>query len=244
MPGDRRTDVTDDVAGSAGGAGDDTDDGTAGDPDGNVAGDAANDSAGANGDGRPARYDRLERHETPGTRNSLRFWTDAKSPLAVARNYLLVWLVRLSPSLRLKNWVLRRIGVDVGDGASWGLEATPDVFWPERITVGADAIVGYDAVLLCHEFLQDEYRVGDVVVGDRAMLGAKVTVLPGVHIGEDAQVAANSLVADDVPAGQTVAGVPAEPVERDVVDEPSARGDAGTADRSDADSAAGDDAAR
>ncbi|WP_425499723.1 acyltransferase [Halorarum halobium] len=167
------------------------------------------------GSGGPARYDRLERHPTPGGRNSLRFWTDAKSPVRVALNYLVVWLIRISPSLRAKNWLLRRLGADVGEGVSWGLEATPDVFWPERISLGEDAIVGYDSVLLCHEFLQDEYRVGDVVVGDRAMLGANVTVLPGVHVGDDAQVAANSLVADDVPDGETVAGVPAEPVRRE-----------------------------
>ncbi|UIP01272.1 acetyltransferase [Halobaculum sp. CBA1158] len=156
----------------------------------------------------------MDRHPTPGGRNSLRYWTDAKSPIRVALNYLAVWLIRISPSLRLRNWLLRRLGATVGSGVSWGLEATPDVFWPERIEVGEDAIVGYDSVLLCHEFLQDEYRLGDVVVGDRAMLGAKVTVLPGVEIGDDAQVAANSLVADDVPAGETVAGVPARPVER------------------------------
>ncbi|WP_425601396.1 acyltransferase [Halobaculum magnesiiphilum] len=192
---------------------DDEVDGGGGDP-GDDAGDAGGD-IGGDGNERPARYDRLERHPTPGGRNSLRHWTDAKSPVRVALNYLAIWIIRVSPSLRLKSWLLRRLGATVGAGVSWGLEATPDVFWPERITLGEDAIVGYDSVLLCHEFLQDEYRLGDVVVGDRAMLGAKVTVLPGVRIGEDAQVAANSLVADDVPPGATVAGVPAEPVERD-----------------------------
>ena len=175
---------------------------------------ADDDVTGADRDGGPARHERLERHPTPGGRNSLRYWTDAKSPLTVAHNYLVVWLIRISPSLRLKTWLLRYLGATVGDGVSWGLEATPDVFWPERVTLGDDAIVGYDSVLLCHEFLQDEYRLGDVVVGDRAMLGANVTVLPGVHVGADAQVAANSLVADDVPPGTTVAGVPAEPVGR------------------------------
>jgi len=93
-----------------------------------------------------------------------------------------------------------------------GLESTPDVFWPERITVEDDAIIGYDATLLCHEFLQDEYRLGDVVVEDRAMIGAGAIVLPGVTVGEGARVAANSLVAEDVPPGTTVAGVPAEVV--------------------------------
>jgi len=160
-----------------------------------------------------SRHDRLDRHPIPGPRNSLRRWPDAKHPLRVALNYVVIVLARICPSLRAKNWLLGRIGVTVGTGASWGLESTPDVFWPELITVGEDAIVGYDATLLCHEFLQDEYRTGEIVVGNRAMIGAGTVVLPGVTIGEDAQVAANSLVVEDVPAGGTVAGVPAEPLD-------------------------------
>jgi acetyltransferase-like isoleucine patch superfamily enzyme len=78
------------------------------------------------------------------------------------------------------------------------------------ITIKDDAIIGYDAVLLCHEFLQDEYRTGEIVIGKEAMIGAKAVILPGVHIGEEAQVAANSLVTRDVPPETTVGGVPAE----------------------------------
>ncbi len=162
--------------------------------------------------GTDSRRSRLERHPTPGPRNSLWSWPDAKSPLAVVRNYVVIVLVRISPSLRLKNWLLRRIGVTVGTGVSWGLESTPDVFWPDRITVGDDAIIGYDATVLCHEFLHEEYRLGDVVIEERAMIGAGAVVLPGVTVGEGARVAANSLVVADVPPGTTVAGVPAEVV--------------------------------
>jgi len=161
-----------------------------------------------------SRTERLDRHPTGGPRNSLWSWPDAKSPLVVVRNYVVIVLARVCPSLRLKNWLLRRIGVSVGTGVAWGLESTPDVFWPERITVGDDAIVGYDATLLCHEFLRDEYRLGDVVVEEGAMIGAGAVVLPGVTVGEGAQVAANSLVAADVPPKTTVAGVPAEVVSR------------------------------
>jgi acetyltransferase-like isoleucine patch superfamily enzyme len=156
------------------------------------------------------RHDDLSRHDTSGTRNSLWSWPAAKAPLRVLYNYLLVVLARLLPSLRARNWCLRRLGIDVAPGVAWGLEATPDVFWPELITLGPEAIVGYDATLLCHEFLQDEYRTGEVIVGERATVGAGAIVLPGVEIGAGARVAANSLVDDDVPAGTTVAGVPAE----------------------------------
>jgi acetyltransferase-like isoleucine patch superfamily enzyme len=168
---------------------------------------------------RPPRRERIDRHPTPGTNNSLWSWTTAKHPLRVVWNYLLVWLVRLAPSLRLRNWTLRRLGATVGPGVSWGLEATPDVFWPELITVEPHAIVGYDATLLCHEFLQAEYRTGEVVVGERAMIGAGAVVLPGVEVGAGARVAANSLVDADVPPETTVAGVPAEVVSAAPADE-------------------------
>jgi len=175
-----------------------------------------------------SRHGELSRHPTTGPRNSLWQWPEAKHPLRVMVNYAVIVLCRISPSLRLKNWLLRRLGTTVGEGATWGLESTPDVFWPELITVGEDAIVGYDATILCHEFLQDEYRTGEVVVGDRAMIGAGAIVLPGVEIGADAQVAANSLVAEDVPEGTTVAGVPATPLgaggDTDVADEPNSEG--------------------
>ncbi len=162
---------------------------------------------------RTREHRRVDRHPTPGPRNSLQRWTDAKHPLRVAFNYALIVAARHSPSLRLKSWLLRRTGVTVGAGVSWGLESTPDVFWPELITVEDDAIIGYDATLLCHEFLQDEYRTGEIRIGERAMVGAGAVVLPGVEIGADAQVAANSLVAGDVPPGETWAGVPAEPID-------------------------------
>ena len=168
-------------------------------------------TATVNGD--TSRHDRLRRQPTPGPANSLSHWTSARNPLRVAISYVLVWIARTAPSLRLRRWCLRRIGVTVGTGVSWGLEATPDVFWPDLITIGDHAIVGYDATLLCHEFLQDEYRTGEIVIGERAMIGAGAIVLPGVRIGAGASVAANSLVTRDVPAGETVAGVPAEPVD-------------------------------
>jgi acetyltransferase-like isoleucine patch superfamily enzyme len=160
-----------------------------------------------------ARHERVVSHATPGPHNSLHRWYRARNPLRVVFNYVVIVVCRISPSLVLKRWLLRRIGVTVGPGVAWGLESTPDVFWPDRVTVEADAVIGYDATLLCHEFLQDEYRTGEILVGERAMIGAGVTVLPGVEIGPDARVAANSLVAADVPPGATVAGVPATRVD-------------------------------
>ena len=163
---------------------------------------------------RNSRHDRITATATPGPTNSLQHWTDARNPLRIVLNFLAVQLIKFSPILRVKTWLLRRLGADVGADVSLALAATPDVFWPELITIEDDAIVGYDATILCHEFLREEYRTGEVLIGEGAMVGAEAVILPGVHIGEDARIAANSLVAEDVPAGATVAGVPAERVDR------------------------------
>ncbi len=157
------------------------------------------------------RRERLTSHPTPGRGNSLHRWYEIRNPLRVTMNYIVILLCRISPSLRLKRFLLRRLGVSVGSGVAFGLESTPDVFWPELVTVEDDAVIGYDATLLCHEFLREEYRTGAVVIREGAMIGAGAIVLPGVEVGENAQVAANSLVTEDVPPETTVAGVPATP---------------------------------
>ena len=189
---------------------DDPDDGTGTEAERGARPDDGRESTG--GSARPDRHAATTVHATRGPKNSLQHWLEARSFVRICLNYAVIVLARIAPSLRLKTWLLRRIGVTVGDGVSWGLESTPDVFWPELITVEDHAIIGYDVTLLCHEFLQDEYRTGAVVVGERAMIGAGAIVLPGVEIGAGAQVAANSLVTDDVPPDATVAGVPAEEV--------------------------------
>lgn len=51
---------------------------------------------------------------------------------------------------------------------------------------------------------------GNIVVGDGVWIGFACTILPGVHIGKGAIIAAGSVVTKDVPADSLVAGVPAE----------------------------------
>ncbi len=157
-----------------------------------------------------SRHQRLTRFPTLGTQNSLWMWTSFRNPLLVTFNFTIIYLARYSPSLRVKNWLFRRIGMTIGSGVSWGLESTPDVFWPELITIGDNTIIGYGATILCHEFLQDECRIGDVIIGERTMIGAGSIILPGIHIGNNVQVGANSVVTKDIPDGSIVAGVPAK----------------------------------
>jgi len=109
----------------------------------------------------------------------------------------------------MKNWLYRHLlHMKVGERTAFALKVVPDTMFPERISVGDDTIIGYNTTILAHEYLIDEYRLGDVKIGSRVMVGANSTILPGVTIGDDAVVSAMTLVNRDVPAGAMVGGNP------------------------------------
>jgi acetyltransferase-like isoleucine patch superfamily enzyme len=66
-------------------------------------------------------------------------------------------------------------------------------------------------------------KTAPVVIGRSVWICAKATVARGVHVGERAVVAANSLVLEDVPPGQLASGVPAVVV-RPLANEPAPLG--------------------
>jgi acetyltransferase-like isoleucine patch superfamily enzyme len=147
-------------------------------------------------------------------KNSLQYWWKAAHPAKVIRNFIIIFLARFTPSMKLKSLLYRSVGVKVGPHVSVGLMAMFDVFFPEEITIGANCVIGYNTVILGHEFLIEEWRRGPVVIGDNVIIGANCTILPGVRIGDGAAISAMSLVNKDVPAGMAVGGVPISPLGR------------------------------
>ena len=55
---------------------------------------------------------------------------------------------------------------------------------------------------------------GEVVIGNNVWIGDKVSVLSGVHIGNNVIVAANAVVTKDIPDNCMVAGVPARIIKK------------------------------
>ncbi|MEM7140176.1 MAG: acyltransferase [Actinomycetota bacterium] len=58
----------------------------------------------------------------------------------------------------------------------------------------------------------DDWELVTTIVERGASIGSGATILPGVRIGARSLVAAGAVVTRDVPAGATVAGVPARPM--------------------------------
>ncbi len=165
------------------------------------------------------RNARLTSHPAPDGVNSLWSWRRWVPLHQVMLNFAVIYACRTLPSLRWKNRLYRMIGVKVGPHVSAGLGSTIDVFFPRLIQLGENSIIGYNTVILAHEFLRDELRTGPVVVGKDVMIAANVTILPGVVIGDGATVSACSLVNRDVPAGAVVGGVPIRRLDSPTVDD-------------------------
>lgn len=87
-----------------------------------------------------------------------------------------------------------------------------------KVEIGAETMIGPNCYITDHDH---DYATGDAPgngglvsaatrIGRRVWLGAGVTVLKGVTIGDDALVGAGSVVTKDVPERAVAVGVPAK----------------------------------
>lgn len=127
----------------------------------------------------------------------------------VVKNFLIIQVARYTPFLAMKNWMYRKfLHMNVGDQTAFALMVMVDIMFPEKIKVGKNSVIGYNTTILAHEYLIEEYRLGEVLIGDEVLIGANTTILPGVTIGDRAVVSAGTLVHKNVPAGAFVGGNP------------------------------------
>ena len=83
------------------------------------------------------------------------------------------------------------------------------------ITIGDRTLIGPGCHIICtnhaldaKERLRGLFDNRPVGIGARVWLGANVTVLPGVTIGDEAVIGAGSVVTKDIPAGVIAVGNP------------------------------------
>jgi serine O-acetyltransferase len=77
------------------------------------------------------------------------------------------------------------------------------------VRVHADTKLGADCAIHGVCTIGAGPRPGGAVIGDHVVIGCHASIIGAVTIGDDATVAANSLVINDLPAGCTAIGVPA-----------------------------------
>jgi sugar O-acyltransferase (sialic acid O-acetyltransferase NeuD family) len=81
------------------------------------------------------------------------------------------------------------------------------------VLVNTLAVVHHDVVVGDYaEIAPGAKLLGGCIVNEGAFIGANAVVLPKITVGANAIVGAGAVVTHDVPAGTTVAGCPAKPI--------------------------------
>ena len=83
---------------------------------------------------------------------------------------------------------------------------------PPLTELGANCIVGHDAVLYCHAIEGGHFSLSRIRVGDNVTIGATAVIMSGVRIGDGAIVSAGAVVLKDtqIGPGEVWGGVPAK----------------------------------
>ena len=85
-----------------------------------------------------------------------------------------------------------------------------DDFYPELITIKNNSSIGWRVNILTHEFTNEYFKFGKVVIEQNVLIGAFSTIRCGVTIGKNSIVAMGSLVLKDIPPNEVWGGVPAK----------------------------------
>jgi serine O-acetyltransferase len=132
-------------------------------------------------------------------RTAHRLWRHGLRLPARLLSHLGRWLtgIEIHPAARIG----RRLVIDHGMGVVIGetAEIGDDVYLYHQVTLGGTSTARGKR----HPTL-----------GSNVIVGAGAKILGAITVGDNARVGANAVVVRDVPAGETVVGIPARPVER------------------------------
>lgn len=90
----------------------------------------------------------------------------------------------------------------------------------EKIEIGENVAISHDVTIMdsdAHEGLWKGYeKTKPIKIGNHVWIGTRATILKGVTIGDNAIIAAGSVVTKDVPSNTVVAGVPAKVIKTNI----------------------------
>lgn len=157
---------------------------------------------------------------------------------AVIRSMSLIYAdVVIGHNFRAGHGVVVRGNTRIGDDAELGtgviIESNVQI--GDRVKIGARSYVPTDAIIGSHVRIGEDValsfdrfqsgsgnnpsgRVGPVIE-DRAVIGSRAHVHPGVTVGQGSYVLEGATVIEDVPPGSMASGVPAKvfPLSRDLI---------------------------
>ena len=111
--------------------------------------------------------------------------------------------------------------VTIGNRVRIGENITIDCY--EEIVIDDDCLLARDILIMdglhgkdpnVKSYVDTKGEIKSVKIGKGCWIGARVSILPGVNIGEKAIIGTNSVVTKDIPAYSIAVGVPARVIKK------------------------------
>ncbi|WP_035179457.1 serine O-acetyltransferase [Acidocella facilis] len=162
---------------------------------------------------------RAYRERDPAARSMLEVWLCYPGLHAVVMHRLAhaVWKAGFITAGRWLSHLGRFLtGIEIHPGATIGQRLVIDhgmgVVIGETAEIGDDVYIYHQVTLGGTSSAQGKRHP---TIGSNVIIGAGAKVLGAIKVGEGARIGANAVVVAPVPAGTTVVGIPARPVERE-----------------------------
>jgi len=133
------------------------------------------------------------------------------NPMRIVRKICMVMSrFSLMPPGARRN-LLKIGGVHLGKGCFIGSNVNFDGIYPNLIEVGDNCVITSGTHILSHFFNTKDRRfyAGRVVIGNHVFIGLNTLIVNPVNIGDNAVIAAGSIVNKDIPANEIWGGNPA-----------------------------------
>ena len=139
----------------------------------------------------------------------------------IVRDFVNLYGCSIGDETRIGTFVEIQKGVSIGKKC----KIQSHSFICEGVTIEDNVMIGHGVMFTNDKYpaavtedgtpkSEADWTVTPTLVKKGAAIGSNATILPGVTIGEGAMVGAGAVVTKDVPAGVTVVGNPARPLQK------------------------------
>ncbi|MGG1071840.1 acyltransferase [Priestia megaterium] len=138
--------------------------------------------------------------------------------LAENSNLMTKGHVTLGPGVRL----IAGPNSQVIIGSDTFISANSKIICKESIEIGSHCAISWDVQIMdtdFHSLITEDGLLANtkkIKIGNNVWIGSRATILKGITIGDNAVIAANSVVTKDVPCDTVVGGNPARVLKRNI----------------------------